>query len=829
LSYKCLAIARSGVKREWWREGAIARGRRNADAAPLQNGDAPFVAIDSRWYRWGVAVARHRRAVLAAWVVLLLGCAALYPSLHKVLSEPDNAIDGSQSLQAERMLQTPGFRGAGDEQDAIVFFSAHHSAGAPVYREVVARVLGAARAQHGVEDIVGPYPTGLARSPSRATQPPSRTARSPSHVARSPSHAALAQGHTTVARLALGGGPRARFKDAEALQRAIGRAGGDGVQAWLTGFSALSKDLAATETTDSERSESIGVPLAFVILLLALGAVGAALVPLLLAGSGVLLTSGVIALLARALNFDVFLLTVVTTIGVGIGIDYSLFIVSRFREELARHPATPRAERRRIAHAVGVALATSGRTILYSGVIVALSLSSLLAVGAPVFREFVIGAGATVLCTLAVALTLLPATLAQMGTRIEMGVVSQRLRPADTVPDAIAGSGGWARWALAMMRRPLLISTIVLALLLLAMTPVLGLRSGIALDIPSLSQTPSGKGALALTRSFSAGLTSPLEIVVAPSPSAGGQAGGHIPVGATGRSSHAPRGRSSTAPPAGGPGAAARALEQVLRADRRVAGVVVRSYRGGATLTVATRVAIDSAAAQRLVRLIRGRLAATVQARDDVQVLVGGWPAQSLDATTETTSKLPLVVAITLGIALAFLLVVFRSLVLPLKAVAMNLLATGATLGLVVLVFQHGVGERLLGFSSPGFIQAYLPLTMFVLLFGLSMDYEIFLIRRMQESWLKTGENRWSVASGVEHTARPISAAAAIMVVVFGANMTAQMLELKQFGFALAMAIAIDATLVRLVLVPAFMCLLGERNWWLPDRLARILPRLEID
>jgi putative drug exporter of the RND superfamily len=270
-------------------------------------------------------------------------------------------------------------------------------------------------------------------------------------------------------------------------------------------------------------------------------------------------------------------------------------------------------------------------------------------------------------------------------------------------------------------------------------------------------------------------------------------------------------------------------LATELRRDRRVASVSRQSYRSGVLLTVVPAVPVDSTATQALVRRVRVDLAPKVDAREGTTTLAGGWPAQSADSASETTAKLPFVLAITLGLALIFLLVVFRSIVLPLKAVAMNLLATGATLGLVVLVFQDGHGEHLLGFSSPGFIQAYLPLCMFVILFGLSMDYEIFLIRRMQEEWRATGDNRLSVASGVEHTARPISAAAAIMVAVFGSSLVARVLELKEFGFALAMAIAIDATLIRLVLVPALMCLLDARNWWLPDRLARVLPRLELD
>jgi putative drug exporter of the RND superfamily len=735
-------------------------------------------------------VARHRRAVLAVWMVALAASAALLPSLRRVLSEPDHGIEGSQSWQVERLLESSGFRGAGSERDAIVFLSAARRADDPAYRAVVARVLRAARSHRGVQSVTSPYAERPARSQISADR------------------------HAALARLALNGDSRERFTSAGALQDAIARANGAGVHAWLTGYSPLSRDLGQTETADSERGEYIGVPLAFAVLILSLGAVGAAIVPLLLAGSGVLLTSGVIAVLGRLLNFDVFLLTVITMIGVGIGIDYSLFIVSRFREELARLPEDPRRERGRIARAVGVAMATSGRTVLYSGVIVALSLGSLLVIHAPLFREFVIGTSAVVACTLAAALTLLPATLAQLGRRINAGMLSARLQPADARFGTSGGEGGWARWALAVMRRPGTVSVVVLLLMGAAMTPVLGLRSGIALDIPALSQTPSGKAAGVLARSFSAGLTAPLEVILT------GRA-------ASRRPTVPPRSPARTA--AGETLVAARMLALKLRRDRRVAAVSLVAHRAGTLLTVVPAVPVDSPAAAALVRRIRTGLAQASKTRYGVDVLVGGSSALSVDASQETTGKLPLVLAITLGISLIFLLVVFRSIVLPLKAVAMNLLATGATLGLVVLIFQDGHGERLLGFSSPGFIQAYLPLCMFVLLFGLSMDYEVFLIRRMQETWRQTADNRRSVASGIEHTARPISAAAAIMVAVFGSNVTAQILEVKQFGFALAAAIAIDATLVRLVLVPALMCLLDARNWWLPERLDRFLPRLEVD
>ncbi len=730
-------------------------------------------------------MARHRRAVMFGWVTLLLLCLTLSSTLEQVLSAPDYSVDNSQSLQVEHILGQ-SFPGVGREQDALVFYSSAHRVTDPQFHATVARALRAIHSQPGVVGIVGPY--GGRGAPIVS-----------------------AGGHAAVGRVALGGDSRERFKNASNVQSALAQASGEGVHVWLTGFSSFAKDIAQVESADSERAEAIGVPVALVILLLAFGAFAAAMVPLLLAGASLLLTYGVIALLARVLTFDVFLLTIVTMIGVGIGIDYSLFIVSRFREELARMPENPRGERRRIADAVGASIATSGRTIVYSGVIVGLSLTSLLVVRAPIFREFVVGAFATVICALVAALTLLPALLAQIGSRIDAGSLPARLRPSQLRTGAVSGVSGWARWALAMMRRPIVAAGIVSILLIVSMTPVLGIKYGINLAFASLSATPSGRGAEVLARSFSPGMAGPVNVLVIDRSSS---ASAHAKLAVAERD--------------------ARALARQLRHDRRIASLSLSHSAAGALLTVIPSVAVDSTAASALVSYIRTYpvpLAArgAPGMRVAPTVLVGGWTAQSIDASNEASGKLPYVMAITLGLALIFLLMVFRSVVLPVKAVLMNLLATGATLGLVVLIFQDGHGESLLGFSSSGFVQAFLPMSMFVLLFGLSMDYEVFLIRRMQETWRETGDNRLAVVAGVEHTARSISAAALIMVAVFGSFVTANILELKQFGFALAGAIAIDATLIRLVLVPALMCLLGERNWWLPASLGRLLPRLEID
>ena len=737
-------------------------------------------------YRWGCMIARRRRIVLAVWMLMLIGCAALYPSLKRSLGAPNYGIDGAESSHAAQLLEQR-FAGHGSEQDVLVFHSPTHRADEPVYRTVVARALVVARRQSYVKGLAGPYEHGVRDQVS-------------------------ADGHSAIALVGIAGDPRQLVERANSLQEAVDPLAHKGVNVWLTGYSPVAKDITDVENKDVERAETIGVPVALLILLVALGTAVAAIVPLALAGSGLLLTYGLLAVLATTLRFDSFLTTIVTMIGVGIGIDYALFIVSRFREELTRRTRTgsstncqdggpkgkhdrPRAATaQQVEEAVGAAVASSGRTVLFSGMIVAIALATLVVIRAPIFREFALGAVSVVMCTVIVALTLLPAVLAALGSRIDRGALPGRMQPRDSRPDAAEGQGAWARWALAIMRRPVLAAEITAAVLILAAIPVLGLRTGIDFGISSLSGTPSGKGQRVLSESFGAGTLAPIEIVLS-----GSRENGKLSRTDAARTALLTR-------------------ELTPTAHNGIATMTVTEGRDAVLLTAAPTVAIDSYRAEKLVRHIRSALLPTIRAGGGPDVAIGGATAKVVDLTDETQAKFPLVLGLILGLSLLLLTVVFRSLVLPVKAVAMNLLATGATVGIVILVFQEGHGRRLLDFTSPGFIQVYLPLSVFALLFGLSMDYEVFLIRRMRETWLRTHDNELAVATGVEHTARPISAAAAIMVAVFGSFVTANVLELKQFGFGLALAIALDATLIRLVLVPALMRLFGARNWWLPKR-----------
>ncbi len=730
-------------------------------------------------YRWGRLIAHHKRVVLSVWAIVLVACAASYPSLQRSLGAPNYGVDNAESSRAAQLLEQR-FAGHGAEQDVLVFYSSTRRASESAYRQVVARALATASRQSYVKGVAGPYSSGAQRQIST-------------------------DGHAAIALVGIAGDPRQLVEHANRLQGAIDPLAGAGVHVWLTGYSPVAKDITTVENEDVERAETIGVPIALVILLLALGAVVAAMVPLALAGSGLVLTYGVLALIAKTLTFDSFLTTIVTMLGVGIGIDYALFIVSRFREELTLRMRAGgniesrcgAASRGQVEDAVGATIASSGRTILFSGAIVALALSTLVVIRTPTYREFALGAALVVVCTVIAALTLLPALLAALGVRVNRGALPARMQPRDSRTQPADGHGVWARWALTVMRRPVPAASVIGAVLILAATPLLGLRTGVDFGIRSLGGTPSGKGEQVLARSFGAGTLAPIEIVI------GGSGDG----GALSRTVQARAARL------------ARELTPTKSDD--IAAVAVARGRDAELLTVAPTTPIDSYDSERLVRRIRATLIPPIRANGGPEVAVGGATAKIVDLSNETNAKVPFVLGLILALSLLFLMAVFRSLVLPIKAIIMNLLATGATVGIVILIFQHGHGEKLLGFTSVGFIQVYLPLSIFALLFGLSMDYEVFLIRRMRETWLQTQDNQLAVATGVEHTARPISAAAAIMVVVFGSFATANVLELKQFGLGLALAIAIDATLIRLILVPALMRLFGARNWWLPQRLSR--------
>jgi RND superfamily putative drug exporter len=748
--------------------------------------------------------------VLSAWAVLIVAAAVAYPHLLSSLVAPDYSVTGSDSQKVTQLIEKD-FAAAGAEQDVIVFDSKTLRTTDAGYRHTVDRVLAAVRGRPGVAALLSPY------DPAAQGQ-------------------ISADKRAALASVGLNGNDRQRGDRAKDLQDVVRSAAGQGaVAAYLTGYSPSANDITDVENADVERAESFGLPVAFVVLMLAFGTLVSAFMPLLIALVSLIATFGVLSAMTLFTTFDAFLLSIVTMLGVGVAIDYSLFITSRFREELAR--AQSEGDPDPVARAVGVAMSTSGRTILFSGIVVMISLFSLFVVSAPLFHGIAEGAVLVVAVTLVTAWTMLPALLAALGGRVNRWALPRRFQPPEAVQGTVERPSAWARWARTVLAHPWL-AVPAAALLIVFSLPLFGVKLGVDLGLAALSDTPSGKAEVILTKSFTPGAMSPVQILAS-----------HRGAGSLTDKDLVAVDRLTARVARDGRVAGAYSLATLLRQaegqvstaalaraekDPRLKTLLAQTVNTttGSDRTVITVVGkdrVDSSRATNLVDDLRDHTIPASTASGGPQMLVGGSTAQFTDLSTETLSKLPVVMGLVLGLSFLYLLVVFRALLIPLKAVLMNLLATAASIGLVVWVFQGGHLEGLFGFTGVGFIQSYLPIMVFAVLFGLSMDYEVFLIRRMQEQWLRTQDNEDAVVTGIAHTARPILAAAAIMAAVFGCFLVADVLELKQFGFALAMAVILDATVVRLLLVPAVMKVAGRANWWLPRGLDRVLPRVKLD
>lgn len=597
------------------------------------------------------------------------------------------------------------------------------------------------------------------------------------------------------------------------------------VRVMFTGRSPISNALVNVASEDLRNAETVGLPVALVILVLAFGSLVAAGLPLLAAISGIAITFGVLTIAAQFTGFNLLIENIVTMIGLAIGIDYVLFIVTRFREELAHG--------RPVDEAVGATMATAGKTVLFSGLTVLVSVSGLLIVSSPTFQQIAIGMMAVVPIMVLLALSQLPATLAVLGTRVNR-LTLPFLRRGVESPDA--AQGVWARWSRLVMRRPVIWTLATTAVLIIISLPVFRLSLGVTLDAGAAEGTPAGDGVTVLNERFSPGELSPMQIVY------------ERRDGALSDEDLEVIHQLSLALTAD-PGVAqvtsiTFALEQ-FAGDHSVAtldtamgqpdaarslGFLVNAGGDGdlALISVVPTAAPDSEAAYDLVERIRDGITGAVVAGNDSAVYVGGLSAEIVDVSDEVIDKFPLVLLFVLSLSFILLMMIFRSLLLPLKAILMNLLSVGAAYGLLVLVFQEGWGESIFDFESTGHIAVDLPLMTFAILFGLSMDYEVFLLSRVKERWEQRGNTEGAVAHGLEHTARTITSAAAIMVAVFTAFAFTSLLEVQQIGFALAVAILVDATLIRILLVPATMRLLGEWNWWLPTWLDRWLPRMPL-
>ena len=560
----------------------------------------------------------------------------------------------------------------------------------------------------------------------------------------------------------------------------------------ITGDASFMNDFNVLSAHDLKNGElAVGLPIAVVILILVFGALVTAMIPLAVALVSITIALGASTLFAQVTTISVFLVNMVFMMGLAVGIDYCLFIVVRYREERAH--GQPRRD------AIERTGATASRAVLFSGITVFLALIALMLIPHNVFVSLGLGAVLVILVSIAASLTLLPALLSLLGDRVNSLRIPLIYRRQGK---SVRESGGmWDRISRTVMWSPILSLVLAGGLLIAAAVPVLDMNIGFGGISTFPDRLESKKGFVALEQYFSAGLTSPTTIVV-----------------------------DGTIDRADVQGAIDR-LTAFLAQDHSFGSVSeqINPGRDLAKLDVAIGGGDStSQAAREAVERLRKNYIPFAFAGVPARALVTGDTAEWVDQITIARNGLRVTVPFILVMSFVLLTLAFRSIVVPIKAVVMNLLSVGAAYGLMVLVFQTGVGNRLLGFEQVAAIEWWVPAFLFAVLFGLSMDYHVFLLSRIRERFLHTRDNTGSVAYGIRTTGRLITGAALIMVAVFGGFAAGDLVMFQQMGFGLAVSILLDALLVRTVLVPASMKLLGDRNWYLP-RWLRWLPRISAE
>jgi RND superfamily putative drug exporter len=580
----------------------------------------------------------------------------------------------------------------------------------------------------------------------------------------------------------------------------------------------------------TESSELIGIIAAMVILTLTFGTVVSMLLPILNAILGLLATLAIIRMLGHVATVPTVAPTLATMIGLGVGIDYALFIVTRHFRGIKDGLS--------IDESIARAAATSGGAVFFAGGTVTIALVSLAVAGIPLITTLGLMAAIAVVIAVLAALTLLPATLAITGPRID----SLRVRHPPT--DEQAHEGLWAKWAHEIARYPWIAGIAALAILIPLTIPLLSLNLG-QQDTAALSTTTTARKAYdLLAKNFGAGINGPLLVAVslgspakAPAKSASSSsAKGQGPSAAKGQSSSSAKGQSSSSangqsdPRAGDPRLAT--LQKDISATSDVVAVTPAQIDKAGTTAYFNAIAAEGPAEESttdLVEKLRSSVIPSAEKGTDMKADVGGSTAGYIDLASRISEKLPLQILVVILLSFVLLILAFRTAIIPAQAAVMNLLSIGASYGVLTAIFQYGWLAKAIGLSGSVPIVSYVPLFMFAVLFGLSMDYEVFLVSQIEEHVHAGEDNKSSVVSGLVTSARVITAAALIMVFVFGSFVLNGDPTIKQFGIGLAVAVVLDATVVRCLLVPALMLLMGKVNWWMPKWLERIVPHVSIE
>jgi len=711
-------------------------------AIPAPRGDGPARSSApsrrsgpvGRLGRWA---ATHARIVFAAWVVVTVGLGIFAPKVETALSGAGWQANGSESVQVRDLVQRE-FAGLNSTALMVVVHSADQTVDSPAFAQAVAQVSQTLQADQRVASVAPPQ-AGTTISADR---------------------------HTAIVMAGAAADANEMVRAADDLKGPITKLGTDDVQVALTGASGMWSDFNAANRDAMMKSELMSWPVTLGILVLAFGSLVAAGLPLLLTILGLVASAGSLFLLTELTPISIWAMNFALMFALALGIDYALFVVYRFRGALF-------GARERVADAVEDTMDTAGKAVLFSGVTVLISLSAVMLVDSPAFRSMAVGIMLSVIFVLAATLTLLPAVLGRLGTRVDKLAL----------PWAHSGehrSARFAAWGERLWRRPWAAGVATVIGLGALAIPVLSLDTG----MPSIAVVPaddsSRTGYVMVQEAFGPGAPGALQIV--------------------------------------GPTAAVQAVSAQVASDPGIAAVMpVQTGSGGQALLQAIPTGDPSAAST-------GATIDRLRAELPRDLLVGGAVAENHDLEAELASKTPLVIGVVLALGFLLLLVALQAPLVALIGTVTNLLATGAAFGVAKLIFQDGHGTNLLGFESQGFLDAWGPVFFFAMIFAISMDYTVFLLSSAKEHWDRGEGAKGAMVGGLAHSGRVIFAAAAVMVAVFFTFAISGPLPPKEMGIVLGVAVLLDALLVRLLLVPILLRLTGDAAWWSPRWLRRVLP-----
>ena len=753
--------------------------------------------------RWGAFVYRRRRMVALLAIVAAVGFGSLASTVSDHLTTGGWLDPTSESAQVSERLEKD--YGAGRSAFIALFQSDDQSADATsaAFQGAIASALEPVLKVSGVTSVTGYADTHDQRFIST-------------------------DGHKAYVVVGLDVTEDRSINLVDPVQAALATPAGYSVS--LTGFGPIQQDSAKLSEQDLARAETVSLPIAALVLILVFSSLIAAGTPLLGAGLAIPTSLGIINLVAQQREMSIYVLNIATMLGLALAIDYSLFITSRFREELARG--------RTVEQAVERTVATAGKAVLFSGIAVAIGLSGLLWFNATALSSIGIGGAIVVLSSVVYSLTFLPALLGMLGPRVNALSVAGLLRRLGLRRER-AGEPRRSRWeqvAHGVMRRPITVLVPVLAFLLVLGTPYLRLEQG----VPDATVMPAGVSSrdawVALQTDFRPGETTPIVVLLDTKDSPTSEASIAAVASATASLEGIDgidrvEGPFSIEDPTTG---SAMTPAELAGAYAAPPGTLPAAFEAGLTQLESTYIRGNTVRLDAISHFTSSEPAGTavisrvraIQLDPAItRMQVGGGAAIGEDFLVSQAQRTPWAVGTTLLASAIILFLLFGSLAIPLKAVVMTLLSLTASFGALVWIFQEGNLRELLHFTPLGYTVAGNPIIMFAVLIGLSMDYEVLLLSRIQESYRRTGDNAAAVAEGLSRTAGVITGAALVMVTVFAAFALADTITIKSIGVGMALAVALDATIVRVLLVPATMRLLGRWNWWAPGPLGRLAER----